>query len=180
MGRENSTTKAETFSTLSTPESRTSEDQLSIVDDASVTRKVDWRVVPIMLACYTTHFLDKVLINYANVMGLQKDLHMKGNDFSWMATAIFIGFAVAETPQGILLQRFPVKRVLGINILQWGILICASSGAQDCKGMLVLRTMLGFFKACIAPSLVLTTAAWYTKRQSGPRYGLWNMGVGFG
>jgi hypothetical protein len=33
-------------------------------------------------------------------MGLQKDLHMKGQDFSWTATAFFIGYIVAEWPQG--------------------------------------------------------------------------------
>lgn len=34
-------------------------------------------------------------------MVIQKDLGMKGNDFSWMATAFFIGFGIAEFPQGI-------------------------------------------------------------------------------
>jgi hypothetical protein len=33
-------------------------------------------------------------------MGLAKDAHLKGNEFSWMATAFFIAFAVAEIPQG--------------------------------------------------------------------------------
>jgi hypothetical protein len=33
-------------------------------------------------------------------MGIQKDLKMKSNDFTWGATAFFIGYAVAEIPQG--------------------------------------------------------------------------------
>lgn len=33
-------------------------------------------------------------------MGMQKDLHMHGQDFSWTATAFFIGYIVAELPQG--------------------------------------------------------------------------------
>jgi hypothetical protein len=33
-------------------------------------------------------------------MGFQKDVGMKGNDFSWMATAFFMGYALAEIPQG--------------------------------------------------------------------------------
>jgi hypothetical protein len=39
---------------------------------------------------------------YANIMGLQADLGMKGQDFSWMATAFFLGYALAEFPQGTL------------------------------------------------------------------------------
>lgn len=34
-------------------------------------------------------------------MGLQADLDMSGNDFSWLATAFFIAYAVAEVPQGM-------------------------------------------------------------------------------
>jgi hypothetical protein len=33
-------------------------------------------------------------------MGLAKDAQLKGNEFSWMATAFFIAYALAEFPQG--------------------------------------------------------------------------------
>jgi fucose permease len=55
-------------------------------------------------------------IKYANVMGLQDDLNMTGNDFPWLATAFFVAYAVAELPQGALLQRFSVTKVLGANV----------------------------------------------------------------
>lgn len=35
----------------------------SPVDEKLVVRKIDWRIIPIMFACYTMQFLDKVLIN---------------------------------------------------------------------------------------------------------------------
>lgn len=61
-------------------------------------RKVDLRLMPIMLACYTLQFIDKVVLNYANIMGLQKDTGMNGDQFSWLATAFFIVFSVAQIP----------------------------------------------------------------------------------
>jgi hypothetical protein len=33
-------------------------------------------------------------------MGLAKDAQLKGSEFSWMATAFFIVYALAEFPQG--------------------------------------------------------------------------------
>lgn len=150
------------------------------VQDSRLLRKVDWRIVPIMLACYFLQFLDKVLINYANVMGLARDLNMTGNDFSWMATAFFIGFAVAEFPQGYLLQKFPLGKVLGFNVLCWGITICCSAAVKTFAGMVALRTLLGCFEACISPALVMSTSQWYTKREAGPRYGIWYCGLGAG
>lgn len=35
----------------------------SPVNEKLVVRKIDWRIIPIMFACYTMQFLDKVLIN---------------------------------------------------------------------------------------------------------------------
>ncbi|EXL65427.1 hypothetical protein FOPG_18344 [Fusarium oxysporum f. sp. conglutinans race 2 54008] len=113
-------------------------------------RKIDWRVVPLLFACYFLQFLDKIIINYAFVMGLQEDLGMKGNDFSWFPTAFFIGFALAELPQSYLLQKYPLAKVLGC------------------------------FEACMSPALVLSTSQWYTKREAGPRYGFWYCGLGAG
>ena len=38
---------------------------------------------------------------YAAVMGLNKDLKLRGNDFTNAATAFFIAYLVAEVPNGI-------------------------------------------------------------------------------
>ncbi|TPX13011.1 uncharacterized protein E0L32_006656 [Thyridium curvatum] len=146
----------------------------------TITRKVDYHLVPLMLLCYFLQFLDKVLINYANIMGMSTNLHFTGNDFSWMATAFFIGYAVAEFPQGFLIQRFPVSRVLGINVVLWGVVICCSAAAQNFPGMAAARTLLGMFEAVISPALIMITSQWYTRRQATPRTGIWYCGLGLG
>ncbi|RAH50413.1 MFS general substrate transporter [Aspergillus brunneoviolaceus CBS 621.78] len=134
-----------------------------------------------MFLTYLLQFLDKVALNYANVMGMQDDLGMQGNDFSWLATGFFIAYAVAEIPQaGFLLQRYPVTKVLGVNILCWGILLCCSAAAQNFAGMMSLRVLLGALEAVIAPALTMYTSMWYTRAESTPRYGLWYCGLGTG
>lgn len=84
---------------------------------AAIYRKLDIRIIPLAFLCYFLQFLDKVIINYARIMGLESSLNMHGQDFSWMATALFIAYAVAEFPQSFLLQKFPISKVLGLNIL---------------------------------------------------------------
>ncbi|GAB1198269.1 hypothetical protein APSETT444_007583 [Aspergillus pseudonomiae] len=118
-------------------------------DDRALLRKVDWRILPVMFLTYFLQFVDKISLNYANVMGLQTDLHMSGNDFSWLATAFFLAYAVAEIPQGILLQKFPITKVLGVNVLLWGVILCCSAAAQNFAGMIALRVLLGMLEAVI-------------------------------
>ncbi|KAE8332385.1 major facilitator superfamily domain-containing protein [Aspergillus sergii] len=133
-----------------------------------------------MFLTYFLQFVDKISLNYANVMGLQNDLHMSGNDFSWLATAFFLAYAVAEIPQGILLQKFPITKVLGVNVLLWGVILCCSAAAQNFAGMIALRVLLGMLEAVIAPALTMYTSMWYTRAESTPRYGFWYCGLGMG
>ncbi|KAJ6441101.1 allantoate permease [Purpureocillium lavendulum] len=146
----------------------------------AIRRKIDWAIMPLMFLCYFLQFLDKVLINYANIMGISTSLRFEGDDFSWMATAFFIGYAVAELPQGFLIQRFPVAKVLGANVVLWGVTICCTAATHNFAGATAVRTLLGMFEAVITPALIMITSQWYTRRQATPRTGIWYCGLGAG
>ncbi|CBF84634.1 putative MFS transporter [Aspergillus nidulans FGSC A4] len=148
--------------------------------DTSLLRRIDVRILPIMFLAYFLQFLDKVCLNYANVMGIQDELSMSGNDFSWLATAFFIAYAVAEVPQGYLLQKYPVTKVLAANIFIWGVMLCCSAAVQNYAGLLALRVLLGTAEAVIAPALTIYTSMWYTPAEASPRFGLWYCGLGTG
>jgi hypothetical protein len=45
-------------------------DEATGASDKSLLRKIDWRIVPIMFACYTMQFVDKVLINVSPLLFL--------------------------------------------------------------------------------------------------------------
>lgn len=40
----------------------------SSINEKQLLRKIDWRIVPIMFACYTMQFIDKVLINVSPLL----------------------------------------------------------------------------------------------------------------
>lgn len=142
--------------------------------------KIDWWIVPIMFCCYTMQFIDKVLLNYAAVMGLNKDLKLVGNNFTNTATAFFIAYLIAEVPNAIVLQKVPVAKWLGANVVLWGIATACTAAAKDYHSLLAARIFLGIFEAAIAPSLMLISSQWYTKSEAAPRFSIWYAGLGLG
>ncbi|KAK6516914.1 hypothetical protein TWF506_006798 [Arthrobotrys conoides] len=150
------------------------------VDEKQLIKKIDYRIVPIMFACYTMQFIDKVNINYAAVMGLNEDLNLHGNEFSWCATAFFIAFLLAEIPTGIILQKLPTAKYLGFSVIMWGITTACTAACHNFTGLLIVRIVLGAFEAAIAPCLILITSMWYTKSEQVPRMSLWYSGLGIG
>jgi len=47
-----------------------------------VTRKIDLRLLPLLITIYTLTFLDRVNIGNARLWNMEKDLGMKGLDFN--------------------------------------------------------------------------------------------------
>ncbi|EGX95873.1 MFS transporter, putative [Cordyceps militaris CM01] len=150
------------------------------VDLKKLRRRIDLRIVPIMFGCYTMQFLDKVIYNYAAVMGIKKDLDLTGNRFSNVATFLFVGLLCFEIPNIYLLQRVPAAKWLGLNVTLWGVATACGAAAHNYPSILASRIFLGIFEATIAPSLALISSQWYTKSEQAPRFSFWYLGLGVG
>ncbi|KAJ4254007.1 hypothetical protein NW762_010410 [Fusarium torreyae] len=150
------------------------------VDIDKMRRKIDWHIVPLMFCCYTMQFLDKVILNYSAVMGLNQDLKLQGNDFSNIATFLFVGLLCFEIPNIYFLQMVPAGKWLGGNVIFWGIATASGAAAHNYQTLLVSRVFLGIFEATIGPSLMLISSQWYTKSEQAPRFSFWYLGLGLG
>lgn len=150
------------------------------VDIDALRRKIDWHIVPLMFCCYTLQFLDKVILNYAAVMGMKQDLALKNNEFSNVATFLFVGLLCFEIPNIYFLQKAPAAKWLGFNVIAWGIATACGAAAHNYQTLLVSRVFLGIFEATIGPSLMLISSQWYTKSEQAPRFSFWYVGLGVG
>ncbi|CAG9940061.1 unnamed protein product [Clonostachys rosea f. rosea IK726] len=166
--------------------------------EKKLVRKIDLMLIPLMclyclaangptranwshaVACYFLQYLDKILLNYANVMGFQKDTKITGDQFSELAMMFYITYLAFEFPTGYLMQRFPTAKYLGVNVVLWGVIVASNAGAHNWPGLVVLRLLLGCFEATVAPALMLITTMWYKKSEQPPRVGLWYVGTGLG
>lgn len=155
-------------------------DATSPAEVRRILMKVDFCIVPIIFLCYTMQFIDKVLLNYAAVMGLSKDLKLKGNNLSNTATAFFIAYLIAEIPNAMALQWVPIAKWLGANMVLWGIAAACTAAAKDYHSLLAARIFLGILEAAMAPSLMLLSSQWYTKSEAAPRFSIWYAGLGLG
>ncbi|PYH71817.1 putative MFS transporter [Aspergillus vadensis CBS 113365] len=150
----------------------------SQIDLRALRRKIDWHLIPFMFSCYILQFLDKVMLNYAAVMGMKTELHLAGNEYTNTATWFFLAYLIAEAPNIYCLQKVPAAKWLGANVALWGVAAAASAGAKNYATLLTARVFLGIFEATIGPSLMLISSQYYTKSEQAPRFTLWYNGLG--
>jgi MFS transporter, ACS family, allantoate permease len=103
-------------------------------------------------------------------MGLQKDTHLKGQDYSNVSMMFYVGFLAAELPTQFLAQRISrLGKYLGVNVMLWGVVLASMAACTSYAGLMICRIILGIFEACVAPILVIIIAMWYKKEQQGRR-----------
>jgi MFS family permease len=69
-----------------------------------------------MAISYLFQFLDKAALGYTAILGLNEDLNLTGQDFSWASAIYYIGYLVASYPAGWLIVRFPVAKVIAGSV----------------------------------------------------------------
>ncbi|KAJ7145378.1 major facilitator superfamily domain-containing protein [Mycena crocata] len=149
------------------------------IEDAALVRKIDWRILPIAFVAYFFQALDKLNMNYAAIMGLNRDLKLVGNNFNDVASAINIAVLVAEVPTIYMVQRVPPGKWLAINMIVWGIVTACTAAVTNYHGLLACRIIIGIAEAATPPCLMMITSMWYTKKEAVFRFSIWISGLGF-
>lgn len=154
--------------------------QMTPEEERKLRRKIDWMVMPLMWSCYCLQYLDKTLINYANVMGLEKDTGMSKDQFSNLALIFYVSYLAFEFPHGYGMQRLPTAKYLGSMVFLWGAMVAFTSACKNYGALVATRVLLGVFESAVAPSLILITSMWYKRNEQPPRVGIWYLGTGTG
>ena len=124
-------------------------------------------------------FLDKQTLNYSNAYGLQEDTNMTGSDYSWVASALNIGWLLAAYPWNLALQRYPIGRLIGCMLFVWGSVCMLQAAVFNFGGFFTVRFFLGGLEACISPAFILLTAMFWKKEEQSMRSSFWLACNGF-
>lgn len=124
------------YSTILTPE-----------NNKDVLRKIDLRLLPIMLVIYFLQQLDKSTLSYASVFGLQENAHLHGHQYSWLGAVVYVAQLVFQPLVSYLLVKVPMGKFLAASTLCWGIALSCMAAANTFATLMVCRLFLGIFEA---------------------------------
>lgn len=117
-----------------------------------VLRKIDLRLLPILLGIYFLQQLDKSTLSYGSVFGLIKYANLKGQEYSWLGSVIYLVQLVAQPLVAYILVKVRLGKFLGCMVFFWGIALACMTPARSFGGLLACRIFLGVFEAGIRKS----------------------------
>ncbi|KAL7622222.1 hypothetical protein AAE478_007725 [Parahypoxylon ruwenzoriense] len=142
-------------------------------DAVRVRRKLDFIVLPMMMTTYMLSFLDKQTLNYSNAYGLQPDTKMSGDNYSWVASALYFGWLCGAWPWNMLLQRVAIGKLVGGMLFVWGTVCMLQATVFNFGGFFAVRFFLGMLEGCISPAWVLLTSMLWTRQEQTMRSSIW-------
>lgn len=146
----------------------------SYEEEKSVLRKIDRRVLPIILLAYFFQQLDKSSLSYVSIFGLSDDAHLVGQQYSWLGSILYLAQLVMQPLAAFLLVKLPTGKIIAVAIFFWGTSLTLMSACTNFPSLLGLRFCLGTFEAMIAPSCVAVTQMWWRRSEQTLRNSLWN------
>ncbi|BEG74752.1 MFS transporter [Achromobacter xylosoxidans] len=141
------------------------EDPLAGRDDA-LYRKVAWRLLPFLMACYIAAFLDRVNVGFAKLQMLD-DLKFSETVYGLGAGIFFIGYFLFEVPSNVLMHRIGAKKTLARIMILWGVISAAMALTQTPTQFYILRFLLGAAEAGFYPGIILYLTYWFPSNRRG-------------
>lgn len=129
-------------------------------DEASVYRKVTWRIVPFLMLCYIVAYLDRVNVGFAKLQMLS-DLKFSETVFGLGAGVFFLGYFLFEVPSNVILHRVGARVWIARIMITWALMSGAFMFVTTPTTFYIMRFLLGIAEAGFFPGIILYLTYWY-------------------
>ena len=126
---------------------------------ASASAKVRRHLLPFLVLCYFTAYLDRVNIGFA-ALTMNADLGIGPEAFGFVAGIFFAGYCLAEVPSNIALARFGARVWIARIMISWGLLSMATAFVEGAPSLAVARFLLGLAEAGFFPGIIYYLTQW--------------------
>ncbi|KAJ5812471.1 hypothetical protein N7474_008772 [Penicillium riverlandense] len=140
-------------------------------------RKIDTRILPLVVLIYLFNYLDRNSITQARLYGLQEDTGLKGAEYQTAISIFSAGYIIMQLPSTIMMTKFRPSIYLPTCIILWAFVSGCTAATFNTSGILMARFFLGFIEAPFFPGAVYFLSCWYTKREIGVRMALLICGI---
>lgn len=134
-------------------------------------RRVSWRILPLLVLCYTFAYLDRVNIGFAK-LHMQADVGISEAVYGLAAGIFFLGYVIFEVPSNLLLAKIGTRKTIFRIMVLWGLTSAAMMFVRDPMTFYVLRFMLGVFEAGFAPGIIFYLTYWFPPARMAAAMGL--------
>jgi ACS family tartrate transporter-like MFS transporter len=122
--------------------------------------KVTRRLIPLLMVCYFTAYLDRVNVGFA-ALTMNKALGFSAAVFGLGSGIFFVGYFLFEVPSNLLLAKVGARRWIARILITWGIISGLTAFVWGEWSFYGIRFLLGLAEAGFYPGIILYLTWWF-------------------
>ncbi|MFT3815546.1 MAG: MFS transporter [Acidovorax sp.] len=151
---------------MHTPPKAASPQAPDSAEDKALFSKVNWHLLPLLMACYVIAFIDRINIGFAQLQ-MKQTLSFSAEAYALGAGIFFIGYFLCEVPSNLMLEKIGARKTLLRIMFCWGVVASSLMFVETPLQFYVLRFLLGVFEAGFFPGVILYLTFWYPSARRG-------------
>ncbi|KAI0486364.1 MFS general substrate transporter [Xylaria cf. heliscus] len=153
-----------------TEEVETKPDQEPIIDEEwlaaekSLTRKLDFTLVPMCWILYVFNYLDRNNIAQARLYKFEEDLRLVGNQFNVVVSILNVSYLLTQVPSNLILTRTRPSLYIPFWVCLWSVASGSVAAAKNYQHLIAIRFVLGIAEAPFFPGVIYLLGSWYPRK----------------
>jgi sugar phosphate permease len=135
-------------------------DTLPVSEEDVTYRTILWRLLPLLVICYTVAYLDRVNVGFAKIH-MMADLKLSDTMYGLGAGIFFLGYVLAEVPSNIILHKVGARAWIARILVTWGVVSACMMFASSETSFYLLRFLLGVAEAGFFPGIIYFLMQWF-------------------
>jgi ACS family glucarate transporter-like MFS transporter len=111
-------------------------------------------------------YVDRVCISTAQAP-ITSELKLSDTEFGWALSAFALGYALCQTPMGMIADRFGPRLVLAAVVVFWSVFTGLTGLVTGLAALLVVRFLFGAGEAGAFPGVARASFSWVPMRERG-------------
>ncbi|KAL1984901.1 hypothetical protein VTN96DRAFT_8560 [Rasamsonia emersonii] len=144
-------------------------------EERKLVRKLDFALLTIGCVGFFLKYLDQTNLTNAYVSGMQEDLKMFGNQYTYANAAYTVAYAIMQIPSTLIIQKIRPSYWLAAMEVGWGVFTMAQAGLTNYGQLYAFRFLIGLFESSFFPCMLYVLGSWYTKTELAKRTAIFHM-----
>lgn len=139
-------------------------EEISEEEHRQIVNKVNFHLLPLVIAVTTLLFMDKATLSYASILGLFESTDLTDQLYDDLNSIFYVGYTIGQL-SNFVLQKYDLNKFLTLIIFLWSVVIFLHATAFNFGGLVVLRFVLGLLESIVVPLSEVTLFQFYTPKQ---------------
>lgn len=139
-------------------------------------RKLDMRLLPILILLFILNILDRNAIANARLGGLEAELGLTQTQYQTAVMAVWPGYISMMIPSNMLLSVLRPRIYLPICVTIWGLVAGCTGFVQNVAGLTTVRLLTGVTESPYFVGCIFLLSCWYKRNELPVRISIFYAG----